>query len=266
MYKNVVYIAGLFLMTLIIVTGCSKGHLTVDEAYNELRPVKQLELPEQISENLVVIIDNVADEGTSYKNRVELFINNKKIDPDWLVSNVQDKYIYKLRVRPGYYKVKAYYYAYVGWGEDRYEIESNELVRVQHDKQTTVSCTIVKKPNGEPINKTMYFDVTQDDFEAPQKQSATLKMDKTVVKSSLQNKPRPLDMVTLQINTVPEHAQIIIDDQVVGQSPLRFNVDRRTDHIVQISAPGYQTKTKFIDRSKFGHTKSFYLIQKLEKE
>lgn len=247
------------IMGVLMLLGC-KGKVTVDEAYNAIRPVKQLELPDQIEENLVIIIDNVADEGSSYKNRLDLYINDYKISPDWLVSNVQNKYVYRLRMRPGYYKVKAYYHAYVGWGEDKYEILSQDLVRVQHDKRTIVEADIVKKPNGEPVNKTMYFDAEYQDFS----QSTSLDSEP----AAPQHSPLPQmgEMITLQINTVPEHAQIIIDDKVVGQSPIRYQVNRNQDHIIQISAEGYRTKTKFVDHSKMADKSVFHIIQELEEE
>ena len=149
-------------MSLLFLFGCSGGKLTVDESYTELRPVKQLDLPEQVKENLVISLENVADQGSSYKNRVELLINNRRIEPNWLVSNIENTYTYKLKVRPGYYEVKAFYYAFVGWGENKYKIEAQELVPVSHDKCTILSCEIAKKTNGEPVNKNMYFKVATE--------------------------------------------------------------------------------------------------------
>ncbi|MBN1464186.1 PEGA domain-containing protein [candidate division KSB1 bacterium] len=251
------YLAGALLVLAALWLGC-KGQVTVDEAYNAIRPVKQLELPDQVEENVVIIIENVADPGSSYKNRLDLYINDHKISPDWLVSNVQNDYIYRLRMRPGYYDLKAYYYAYVGWGEDKYEIKSEELVRVQHDKKTVVRAEIVKRPNGEPVNKTMYFTAKLEDF-----------AEKTTEHQRQSESPgeqRVSDTVMLQINTVPEHAQIIIDDKVVGQSPLRYEVSRSEDHILQISAAGYRTKTKFVDHAKVGSRDIYHVVQELEKE
>jgi hypothetical protein len=247
----------LLLLATLIFVAC-KGQVTVDEAYNAIRPVKQLELPEQVDENVIIIIDNVADEGSSYKNRLDLYINDRKINPDWLVSNVQNEYIYRMRMRPGYYDIKAYYYAYVGWGEDKYEIKSEELVRVQHDKRTIVRAEIVKRPNGEPVNRTMYFTAKLEDFSEP----TTIRQRQ----EEAQKLPEISDTVTLQINTVPEHAQIIVDDKVVGQSPLRYDVSRNEDHIIQISAAGYRTKTKFVDHAKTGSRDVYHVIQELEKE
>jgi len=155
-------------VALVIVTGltfsCAGGRITVDQSYQQLSPVKPLELPEQIHDNLVVVLDNVANETDSYKNYVELYINDKKIEPNWLVTNVQDKYVYRLRVRPGYYDVRAKYYAYVGWGEDDYEIKSHKLVRVQHDKRTVVECYITKNPNGTPVNTPLYFETRTEEY------------------------------------------------------------------------------------------------------
>ncbi len=231
--------------------GC-KGRVTVDEAYNAIRPVKQLELPEQVVDNLVVEINNVADPRSSYKNRVQLYLNDRPIDPDWLVSNIQNKYVYKFRLRPGYYKVRAVYIANIGWGEEEYPIVSEDLIRVQHDKRTIVSADIVKKPNGEPVNRTMYFTTRTVDLNEESPVSA----------ESDESSPQ----IHLQINTVPEHAQIILDDKVVGQSPLRIPTSRFSDHVVQVSAPGYRTKTAFIDAGKLKSGNVYHVIIELEKE
>jgi hypothetical protein len=252
------------IMTLIVFAlgGC-KGHITVDEAYNAIRPVKQLELPDQVVDNLVVEIANVADQSSSYKNRVDLFLNDYPIDPDWLVSNVQNKYVYKFRLRPGYYQIRAQYYAYIGWGEDSYKIISEDMIRVQHDKQTVVSADIVKKPNGEPVNKTMYFASRMENLDASSSEAAggSLQEESTVHESDPAS-----PAVTLQINTVPEHVQIIIDDKVVGQSPLRTPVKRNADHIVQASVDGYRTKTIFLDTAKLKGKDVYHVIAELEKE
>ncbi len=249
------YIIGtMCIVSVLFLFGC-KGQVSVDEAYNAIRPVKQLELPDQVVDNLVIIIENVADESSSYKNTLDLYINDHKINPDWLVSNVQNEYVYKMRMRPGYYEIKAFYNAYVGWGEDKYQIVSEDLIRVQHDKRTVVRADIVKKPNGEPVNRTMYFSAKLEDLDA-----------KSSFSKSTPSSTAVGDMITLQINTVPEHAQIIVDDKVVGQSPLRYDVSRSDDHIVQISAEGYRTKTKFIDRTKMGTRDVYHVVQELEKE
>jgi hypothetical protein len=159
------------LAVFILLNGCASSKITVDEAYKSLKPVKQLELPEQVENNLVIVLENIADEGSSYKNRIDLFINDKKVQPNWSVSNVEKTYTFKLKVKPGYYKVRADYYAYIGWGEDKFPIETKDLVRVTHDARTIVKCKIAKEPNGEPVNKKMYFKMESTPFKISQAES-----------------------------------------------------------------------------------------------
>ncbi|RPI00217.1 MAG: PEGA domain-containing protein [Calditrichaeota bacterium] len=257
--KKLLCILTVSMLTVLI--GC-KGHITVDEAYNALDPVKQLELPDQIQENLVVVIDNVADESSSYKNRIELFINDYPIDPNWLISNVQNRYVYNFRLKPGYYSIHARYYAYVGWGEDQFDLVSEELVRVQHDKRTILSTVIAKKPNGEPVNKITYFKQTREDLSTLNIYSET----QEEFKANRQGPGLAEKEITLQINTMPENCQIIVDDQVVGQSPLRTLVNKASGHVLQISAAGYTTKTIYLDSSKFKGKNIYRLVIELDKE
>ncbi len=72
------------------------------------------------------------------------------------------------------------------------------------------------------------------------------------------------DQIALQINTVPLHADVIVDDKYLGQSPLVTHVDRHTDHVIQISKPGYEEKMKLIGRHELGGQKIYFLIEKLE--
>jgi hypothetical protein len=72
------------------------------------------------------------------------------------------------------------------------------------------------------------------------------------------------DQIALQINTVPLHADVIVDDKYLGQSPLITYIDRYADHVIQISKPGYEEKMKLIDRHEFGGQKIYFLIEKLE--
>ena len=278
---SLLILGGAFILFLI---GCTGGHLTVDESYSVLKPVKQLELPEQVSENLVITISNVADEGSSYKNHIDLMVNDRLIKPNWSVSNVEKAYTYKLRLRPGYYEVKAKYYAYVGWGEDKYSITTNELVRVSSDRRTVLTCEIIKEASGAPVNSKMYFKVSSEPFEVTQSvPTLPRKPLEIAVRPVLPEKPLvapklvteilevpPVEAigkestVFLQINSIPEQAEVVVDDKFVGQSPLRVLVDRNVDHVVRISAPGYKNATKVLDHSLFGQEKAVHLIHELE--
>ncbi|NOY58999.1 MAG: hypothetical protein GXO75_08710 [Calditrichaeota bacterium] len=159
--------------SLVIIAGCAGGKITVDQAYRELTPVKQLELPEQITDNLVIKISNVADDGSSYKNHLNLYINDKLIQPDWAVSNIENTFTYKLKLKPGYYKVRAEYFAYIGWGEEKFSIMTQKLVRITHDRRTFLKCNIAKEPNGTPVNKKMYFKVNTEPLVMEKSESLT---------------------------------------------------------------------------------------------
>lgn len=179
-------IVAIFAATALVVTimGCAGGgKLLVDETYSALKPVKQLELPEQTENNLVIKISNVADQSASYKNRLELYINDRMIEPNWLVSNVQDTYTFQMKLKPGYYKVKAYYYAYVGWREDKFRIEAEELVRVTPTTRTILTCPIAKKPNGIPVTEKMYFKVKSESLIPPANTQSNVRTEQVQPKS-----------------------------------------------------------------------------------
>ena len=165
MNKHNILVMFLVFMFSYFILGCSGGKLLIQETYSELRPVKALELPDQMEDNLVIKISNIADQTTSYKNHVALYINDRQIEPDWLVSNVEDTYAYKMKLKPGYYKVSAVYYAYVGWGDEKFQINTHDLVKVTHDAQTILKCNIVKNPNGTPLSKKMFFDTETESLQ-----------------------------------------------------------------------------------------------------
>ena len=246
----------------VVLLACSAKRISIDQAYSSLRPLKQIELPEQVTDNLHIIIDNVADEGTSYKNYVQVFVNDKSLTPNWDISNTETNYTYKLKVRPGYYKIKANYFAYIGWGEEKYEIKTlEEFVRVPHDKITVVHYDIVKKSNGMPVDKNMYFKLKTEPL-VVQPNSHTGNV--VATQQSIQSDVRS-DEIVLQINTVPDNARIIVDDKTIGLAPIKIKVDRNVDHIVQIVADGYKTAVKYLDHSNLQNKTIFHLVQELEK-
>ena len=70
--------------------------------------------------------------------------------------------------------------------------------------------------------------------------------------------------IALQINTVPIHCDVIVDDKMVGQSPLTVYIDRFSNHVIQISQPGYEDKTKLLDYHVFGNETTYIFLEKLE--
>ena len=71
-------------------------------------------------------------------------------------------------------------------------------------------------------------------------------------------------MVVLQINTAPTGADVIVDDKYIGQTPLRVQIDRDNDHILQLSLKGYEDVIKYFDKTQFGREKTIHFLQKLK--
>ncbi|MGH7494525.1 MAG: PEGA domain-containing protein [bacterium] len=70
--------------------------------------------------------------------------------------------------------------------------------------------------------------------------------------------------IALQINTTPSHAEVIVDDKYLGQSPLVTYVDRGEDHVIQLSKEGYAGIIKLINRRELEEQKVYFLVEKLE--
>lgn len=71
-------------------------------------------------------------------------------------------------------------------------------------------------------------------------------------------------MLTLQINTTPSGADVIIDDRYVGQSPLKVAVAANQNHVVQISRAGHQEVMKVINAEELRGQSQVQLLVKLE--
>ena len=265
MWRAIKYFGYISLFAVIILSiGCAAKRIAIDEAYATLRPLKQLELPEQVIDNLVISIDNVADQGTSYKNTIEVFVNDININPNWDVANTESNYTYKLRVKPGYYKVKAVYHAYVGWGEEEFVvITQDELVKVTHDNRTLVSVSLVKKANGELLEKKSYFTIHSEPLTAFA--AAPDAARPASLAPVAPGTPAVDNTIILQVNVIPENAKIIVDDKTVGYAPLKVAIDRNSDHVLQLSAEGYQTAIKFLDHKTFANEKILHVMQELQK-
>ena len=260
----------LIIFSLALVGCASQMELQPDQTYFALKPTEALEESElaTIPENLFVKVENVADMGTSYKNRLELYINGRLIKPEKEISNYQNTYTYRLKLQPGIYKIKALYLAYDGWKEKAYQIIPRETVKIKPNTKTILSAYIWKKWNGLPTQKVMLFEVKYEPLLGTSSSTMATKNKKTQVG---QHEPPPTtdkreldDLIILQINTAPANANVIVDDKYMGQSPLKVYIDRNNSHIVQISYPGYKEVMKFLDSHQFGNKKVIHLMQKLE--
>ena len=137
--------------------------------YNEtfLRIKPSAPLPEAIAKkqpvNLLIKIENVADMRTSYKNRLDLFVNKFLIEPEQEITNITSDYIYRLSLQPGIYKVKALYYASTGWEEKSFKIlPRDEQVMVFPDKKAVLKVNLRKDSWGAPVDKVTHFEVSYE--------------------------------------------------------------------------------------------------------
>jgi hypothetical protein len=147
-------VAGMFVACL---WGCVAHGVTSQESYSKLKP---LDIAPQISSapNLIIRIDNVAGAGKSRKNTVALFINDKQVAPSHKSDGPQRDYVYELPLASGVYKIKAIYRAKSFWEDKEYTITTEDgKVRVYPDRNTFLSITLDKKPNGKLKQKKSYF-------------------------------------------------------------------------------------------------------------
>ncbi|MDZ7374328.1 MAG: PEGA domain-containing protein [candidate division KSB1 bacterium] len=270
--------------------GCaSRSSLVSNQTYYELEPVKALDIDQSLLPvNLIVRVHNVADMGPSYKSRFELKVNGRRIEPVTEASNIQSDYEYQLKLKPGYYEVRGTYFASGGWQEERAEVRTRDLVRVEPGRRTVLEVSIRKNWDGTPVDKVMFFDVSYQPLaevgagavgtapptaQTPQGEALSgeraigvsvpggVQYSRPAGQPFLRNRP-----VLVQINTDPEHCDVIVDDQAVGQSPLQIWIDSSTSHVIQISRPGYRTTIRYLDASRLAGEEKMVLIERLEKE
>lgn len=166
LHKNLLVLAIIFsLFTIISCAGNQR--VKYNETFLKIKPAAPL--PEAIAKkqpiNLLIKIENVADMRTSYKNRLNLFVNNFLVEPEQEITNITSDYIYRLSLQPGIYKVKALYYASTGWQEKAFKIlPRDEQVMVFPDKKAVLKVTLRKDSWGAPVDKVTYFDVSYDPF------------------------------------------------------------------------------------------------------
>lgn len=146
--------------------GCA-GYQTIkhDETFLRIKPAAPL--PEALAKkqpvNLFIKIENVADMRTSYKNHLDLFVNNYLIVPEQEITNITNDYTYRISLQPGIYKVKALYYASTGWEEKAFKIlPRDEQVIVFPDKKAVLNVTLRKDSWGAPVDKVTHFEVSYE--------------------------------------------------------------------------------------------------------
>lgn len=259
------------LVGLLFLVGCaSRSSLVGDQTYHILKPVKELDIDQSLLPvNLVVRVHNVADMGRSYKNRFELRVNGRQIEPVTEVTNVQSDYEYHLKLQPGYYEVKGTYFGYGGWEEEQAEVRTRDLVRIEPTRRTVLNVTIRKNWDGTPVDDVMYFNVDHEPLgRQPAVAEKPVPGPAAPEPASEPGKGRVFRQrpVMLQINTDPERCDVIIDDQAAGQSPLSIWVNSGTSHVVQISHSGYKTVIRYLDAAKLRKREKITIIERLEKE
>ena len=167
LHKNLLVIT--LILTMLSFLACA-GHQKIkfDETFLRIKPAAPL--PEAVAKkqpvNLYVQVENVADLRTSYKNHLDLFVNNFLIVPEQEITNITSDYTYRLSLQAGIYKVKALYYASTGWDEKSFKIlPRDEQVMVFPDKKAVLKVTLKKDSWGAPVDKVTYFDVSYEPIE-----------------------------------------------------------------------------------------------------
>jgi hypothetical protein len=154
------------MLSLFILIGCAGNQrIKYDETFLRIKPAAPL--PEAVAKkqpvNLYIRIENVADSRTSYKNRLDLFVNNFLIEPEQEITNVTSDYIYRLSLQPGIFKIKALYYASTGWEEKSFKILPRDAqVMIFPDKKLVLKVSLRKDSWGAPVDKITNFDVAYE--------------------------------------------------------------------------------------------------------
>jgi hypothetical protein len=268
--------------------GCASNRLKSQQSYEKLKPIDDVPLGTS-APNLVIEINGVADTPKSVKNQARLLINGKEIQPEGS-SNSRANYTYRLQVANGVYEVKAFYQAKSFWKDKEYEIATLDgKASVFPNRRTVLAITLDKKSNGQLKQEKNYFaekyetlteSSSHTGVATPESRSAPGQVEKTkatqVFPINFVNEPAAppapeiapapnrSGTIALQINTVPLHCDVIVDDKYMGQSPLTIYVVRSSSHVVQISREGYAEKMKVLDRQSLGNDATYLLLEKLE--
>ncbi len=161
------------IISFFIIIGCANyQRIKYNETFLKIKPAAPL--PEALAKeqpvNLSIKIHNVADMRTSYKNRLDLLVNNFLIEPEQEISNITSDYTYLLSLQPGIYKIKALYYASTGWEEKSFKILPRDgQVMVFSDKKAVLKVALKKDSWGAPVDKVTYFEVSYVPIESAEK-------------------------------------------------------------------------------------------------
>ena len=290
---------------------CGSSRLTTDRTYQELKPKEQL--PERelrnLPKNLIVRIENVADNRQNYKNYVVLRINGREIAPLENISNFSSTYSYPMRLQHGVYEIKAEYHSVGYWREQVFEIVPDEPIKIMPNQRTILEARLAKNHRGELLDDPAMFRVSIENIVTEPPPSAQIETPAAIsiapplgtsssiiaepigdidqhqdeippIKSPSVQKPlsappppaiepeaEPANrsaLVTLQINTSPAGAEVIVDDRYYGQSPIKVAVDKNRDHVIQVSRPGHRDAIKILSATELQSVELLQLVIKLE--
>ncbi|MGH7493118.1 MAG: PEGA domain-containing protein [bacterium] len=290
---------------------CGGSRLTTDRAARELKPKEQL--PERelrnLPNNMIIRIDNVADDGQSYKNYVVLRINGREVAPIERISNFSSTYSYPLRLQPGVYEIKGEYHAVGFWREHTYDIVTDETVKIMPNQRTVLEARLEKNHRGELAEKPSKFRISYENLltEAPAEPRlesvVPLKVtafarpagssnilvpplrdaEERTLEPSFRKLPAveppvqvpaayeaPVAMpvtgavTTLQINTSPAGADVIVNDRYLGQAPVKITISKNQNHVIQISHQGYKEVVKILNAADLQNETLLQMVIKLE--
>ena len=258
---------------------CS-GSLQSVDSFEKIEPIEDLPQP-TADHNLVVQLNNVADTGTSYLIWAEIYVNGKRIQLSKETVGYQPDYSFHFRLKSGIYKIKAVYYAKFGKDEREYKITTTDgKFRIYPDQRTVLSITLDKKLDGQLKSDKNYFTESTEVLATSAipigvspaaeqmknvAESRTIKSVSSVSERSNATSLTNRNDISLQIKVKPASAKIYLDGRLAGNSPLRVTVDRNTNHIVQISCEGYQTKTKYLSAKDLADRNVYEMEETLTK-
>ncbi|OQX87740.1 hypothetical protein B6D60_03255 [candidate division KSB1 bacterium 4484_87] len=161
MQRQIKYLAILLFSISLLASCAGPRSLSVDETYTAIPPAQPL--PEYFRKtqerNVIITINNVADEGRNYKNYAELFINGYLIKPDHEITNLTRNYSYHMLLQPGIYNIEAKYFASTGWKVEKFSIKTREKVMVFPDKKTFLTVDLLKNSWGGLAENPTFFKI-----------------------------------------------------------------------------------------------------------